>query len=104
MGIAATITDMCTGHPPWPPRNCIGPGVPTVLVGGRPASVMGDMYNVHCAMLGMTLECHVGSVVMGSGTVFIGGRPAARIGDQIAGGLCVSKIMGPGVPTVIIGG
>lgn len=68
-----------------------GPSVPTVLIGGLPAAVVGDL-----------LVC-VGppdSIVKGSATVLIGGKPAARIGDSTAhGGVIVQ-----GLPTVMIGG
>ena len=69
----------------------IGPGVPTVLVGGMPAAVMGD-----------SLVC-VGppdSIVKGSSTVMIGGKPAARMGDSTAHGGSIVL----GLPTVMIGG
>ncbi|WP_323789886.1 PAAR domain-containing protein [Psychroserpens sp.] len=69
----------------------VGPGEPTVLIGGLPAARVGDM-----------LVC-VGppdSIVMGSATVLVGGCPAARMGDETAhGGEIVL-----GIPTVEIGG
>lgn len=55
----------------------IGPGEPTVLIGGLPAARIGDM-----------LLC-VGppdSIIQGSATVIIGGMPAARLGDATAHG------------------
>lgn len=94
---AARISDMHTcpmidpGPKPHVGGPVTGPGVPTVLVGGMPAAVIGDM-----------LVC-IGppdTIVKGSGTVFIGGKPAARIGDQTAhGGIIVA-----GLATVLIGG
>ena len=69
----------------------MGPGVPTVLIGGLPAAVVGD--NAVC----------VGppdAIVKGSATVLIGKKPAARIGDTTAHG--GSIVMG--YPTVMIGG
>jgi uncharacterized Zn-binding protein involved in type VI secretion len=67
-----------------------GPGCPTVLIGGMPASVMGDM----CVCVGPP-----DTVVLGSTGVMIGGKPAARMGDQCAhGGAIVA-----GCPTVLIG-
>ncbi len=69
----------------------IGPGVTNVLIGGIPATVVGD-----------SAVC-VGppdTVVKGSATVLIGGRPAARVGDTMAHG--GSIVMG--WPTVMIGG
>ena len=69
----------------------IGPAVPTVLIGGSPAAVVGDL----CACVGPP-----DSIVKGSTTVLIGGKPAARMGDQTAhGGVIVQ-----GAPTVQIGG
>ncbi len=69
----------------------VGPGEPTVLIGGLPAAKMGD-----------ALVC-VGppdSIATGSATVLIGGMPAARLGDTTAhGGTIVA-----GALTVIIGG
>lgn len=78
-----------------------GPGVPNVLIGGMPASVVGDMVSGAACM---------GSIVMGSATVLIGGRPAARVTSQVTGanpatGVPVSTVVGPpGAPTVLIGG
>jgi uncharacterized Zn-binding protein involved in type VI secretion len=54
-----------------------GPGVPTVLIGGMPAAVIGDL----CVCVGPP-----DSIVMGSFTVLIGGMPAARQGDITAHG------------------
>ena len=69
----------------------IGPGVPTVIIGGMPAAVMGDM----CVCVGPP-----DSIIKGSATVLIGGKPAARMGDNTAHGGVVMI----GFPTVIIGG
>lgn len=67
------------------------PGVPTVLIGGMAAAVVGDM----CVCTGPP-----DTIAKGSGTVLIGGKPAARMGDSTAhGGSIVA-----GCPTVIIGG
>lgn len=96
MPSAARITDMhtcpmVTGVVPHVGGPVTGPGVPTVLVGGLPAAVMGD------------IAVCVGppdTIVKGSATVMIGGRPAARQGDLTAhGGVIVT-----GLPTVQIGG
>lgn len=73
-----------TGGPVLPP------GVPTVLIGGMPASVMGDM----CVCAGPP-----DSIIIGSATVMFGGKPAARMGDSTAhGGSIVA-----GCTTVMIG-
>lgn len=67
-----------------------GPGVPTILIGGQPAAVLGDM----CVCVGPP-----DVVMLGSTGVFYGGKPAARMGDATAhGGVIVA-----GLPTVLIG-
>jgi uncharacterized Zn-binding protein involved in type VI secretion len=81
------------GIPPVPHVGgpIIGPGVPTVLIGKLPASVVGD----NCVCVGPP-----DVTVKGSATVTIGGRPAVRIGDTTAhGGTIVT-----GCFTVIVGG
>lgn len=66
-----------------------GPGVPTVLIGGQPAAVMGDLVSGAAA---------VGPIVMGSPTVMICKRPAARVTSQVAG---VNPATGIPVPTTV---
>jgi len=95
---AARLTDMHTcpmqtpGVPPIPHVGgpITGPGRPTVLLGGMPASVVGDL-----------LVC-VGppdTVAAGSSTVLIGGAPAARMGDSTAHGGSIVL----GAPNVLLG-
>ncbi len=96
---AARLTDLHTcpmqtpGLPPIPHGGgpIVGPCVPTVLIGGLPAAVVGDS----CVCAGPPA-----SIVMGSTTVLIGGKPAARMGDPTAHGGVISL----GLPTVLIGG
>lgn len=96
MPFAARITDMHTcplfnGPVPHVGGPIVGPSAPTVLIGGIPAAVVGDI----CVCVGPP-----DTIVKGSGTVYIGGKPAARMGDTTAhGGVIVQ-----GLPTVIIGG
>ena len=95
---AARIGDMhmcpmvTPGLPPVPHVGgpITGPGCPTVLIGGMPAAVMGDM----CVCVGPP-----DTIVLGSTGVFIGGKPAARMGDQCAHGGAITL----GCPTVLIG-
>ncbi len=93
---AARVTDMhtcpmVTGTVPHVGGPITGPGVPTVLIGGLPAAVLGDM---------ATCSGPPDSIIKGSATVLIGGKPAARMGDTTAhGGVIVG-----GLPTVMIGG
>jgi len=80
------------GLPPIPHVGgpIVGPGCPTVLIGGMPAAVMGDM----CVCVGPP-----DTIVLGSTGVMIGGKPAARMGDQCAHGGAITV----GCPTVLIG-
>jgi uncharacterized Zn-binding protein involved in type VI secretion len=95
---AARLTDMHTcpmqtpGAPPIPHVGgpIIGPGEPTVLIGGLPAAKVGD--NLVCVGPPDT-------IVVGSATVMIGGSPAARMGDTTAHGGSIVL----GEPTVMIG-
>ena len=96
---AARITDLhvcpmvTPGVPPIPHVGgpVTGPGVPTVLIGGLAAAVVGDA----CVCVGPP-----DTIAMGSATVMIGGKPAARVGDLCGHGGSVSL----GLPTVMIGG
>jgi uncharacterized Zn-binding protein involved in type VI secretion len=100
MGLAACFGDMTAcpqvtpGTPPVPHVGgpIVGPGCPTVLIGGKPAATMGDM----AVCVGPP-----DSILKGSATVLIGNKPAARVGDPTTHG---GTIVGPGVPTVMIGG
>jgi uncharacterized Zn-binding protein involved in type VI secretion len=67
-----------------------GPGCPTVMIGGQPAAVMGDM---------AVCTGPPDTVVLGSTGVRFGGTPAARMGDQCAHGGSITI----GCPTVMIG-
>ncbi|MBW3555385.1 MAG: PAAR domain-containing protein [Actinobacteria bacterium] len=88
-----TVCPLVTGVVPHVGGPVIGPGVPTVLIGGMPAAGLGDM---------VTCVGPPNTIAMGSATVFIGGKPAARFGDMCAHGNPL--VPGPGCPTVIIGG
>lgn len=80
----------------------VGPGAMTVLIGGMPAALVGDLQT--CPLV-TGLVPHVGGPIMppGSITVLIEGRPAARVGDMTQ---CVGPpgvIIPPGCLTVLIG-
>jgi len=81
------------GTPPIPHVGgpISGPGCPTVIIGGMPAAVIGDM----AVCVGPP-----DSISKGSATVFFGGKPAARQGDLTAHGGNIVV----GLPTVMIGG
>lgn len=94
---AATITHMhiCPKVEPGPVPHVggpiIGPGAPTVKIGGLNAAIVGDK----CVCVGPP-----DSIQMGSTTVKICGKQAARMGDPTAHG---GKIL-TGLPNVMIGG
>lgn len=84
------VCPMVTGTVPHVGGPIMPPGSPTVLIGGMPAALVGDM----CVCTGPP-----DTIAMGSATVLIGGKPAARMGDSTAhGGTIVA-----GLPTVLIG-
>jgi uncharacterized Zn-binding protein involved in type VI secretion len=92
---AARLTDMhvCpmfTGPVPHVGGPIVGPGAPTILIGGLPAACMGDM----CVCAGPP-----DSIVMGAPEVLFEGRPAARMGDMTAHGGTIAL----GFPTVLLG-
>jgi uncharacterized Zn-binding protein involved in type VI secretion len=86
------------GDPTAHPGAITGPGVATVLIGGMPAAVMGDMHA--CAMPPLAGPHPPTPIVKGSATVLIGGRPAARMGDMSG---CGAPIVA-GMFLVLIGG
>jgi uncharacterized Zn-binding protein involved in type VI secretion len=93
---AARLTDMhvcpmLTVLIPHVGGPIIGPGAPTVMIGGMPAAVLGDM---------VTCVGPPDTIMKGSSTVMIGGKPAARMLDTCAhGGMIVL-----GCFTVLVGG
>ena len=95
---AARLTDnhVCPMVDPGPKPHVGGPILPpcepTVLIGMLPAARVGDK---------ATCVGPPDTIAKGSGTVLIGNKPAARLGDQTAHG---GVIVGPGEPTVMIGG
>ena len=73
-----------------------GPGVATVLIGGKPAAVAGDLHV--CSLPPNAHQPTASPFPMGSATVLAGGRPALRTTDT-----CICGAMAAvGEPTVII--
>ena len=89
---AARVTDVSTHG-----GVITGPGIPTVLIGGMPAAVAGDLHT--CPIPPIVHQPTVSPFPMGSATVLIGGRPALRVGDVCGCGASPAV----GTPTVIIG-
>ena len=85
------VCPMVTGIIPHVGGPILPPGLPTVMIGGMPAAIVGTM----CTCVGPP-----DSIIMGSTTVMIGGKPAARMGDSTAHGGSIVI----GCPTVMIGG
>ncbi len=89
---AARVTDL-SNHG----GTIVGPGEATVLIGGLPASVMGD--NHVCVIPPIVHQPTVSPFPMGSATVLIGGKPSIRTTDT-----CICGAMAAvGEPTVLIG-
>ena len=82
MPAAARVGDM-TGHP----GVITGPGVATVLIGGMPAAVLGDLHT-----------CSFPPPPPHPPTPL---APAIRVGDMSG---CGAPVIPPGCPTVMIGG
>jgi uncharacterized Zn-binding protein involved in type VI secretion len=98
MGLPAARAGDATAHGT---PLAVGPGCPSVFIGGRPAwRAAGD---VHTCPLSDGNKPHVGGTVpSGSPTVLIGGLPAARQGDQILEAGAPNAISA-GETTVLIG-
>lgn len=77
-----------------------GPGVPSVLIEGQPAAVLGDQTT--CPLFDGVVPHVGGPIVTASATVLIGGKRAARVGDINAENVSSATILS-GAPTVIIG-
>ncbi|MEM9337727.1 MAG: PAAR domain-containing protein [Bacteroidota bacterium] len=92
MPAAARVTDT-TNHG----GTIVGPGEPTVLIGGMPAAVLGD--NHVCVIPPPNHVPTVSPFPAGSATVLIGGKPAVRVGDTCICGASAAV----GEPTVMIG-
>lgn len=92
---AARMGDM-TAH-----GGVIAAGLPTVLIGNKPAARVSDMHT--CPMVTGVVP-HVGGPVLppGSPTVLIGNMPAARVTDQCT---CTGPpdVIAMGEFTVLIG-
>jgi uncharacterized Zn-binding protein involved in type VI secretion len=92
MPAAARLGDISTHG-----GTIIGPGIPNVLIGGKPAAVIFDMHS--CVLPPNSHQPTVSPFPLGSPTVLIGGKPALRVGDVCICGASAAV----GTPTVIIG-
>jgi uncharacterized Zn-binding protein involved in type VI secretion len=92
MPAAARVGDVTTHG-----GTIVGPGVPTVFIGGMPAAVATDQHA--CVLPPNAHQPTVGPFPAGSSTVMIGGMPALRTSDASACGAMAAV----GAPTVSIG-
>ena len=76
----------------------VGPGEPTVLIGGMPAAVALD--NHVCVLPPNAHQPTASPFPMGSTTVLVGGKPALRTVDPCGCGAMAAV----GEPTVLVGG
>jgi uncharacterized Zn-binding protein involved in type VI secretion len=105
-------------HPAGPvPTPAPHPGLPltiikgaaTVMIGGPPAARVMDQ-STPCMLPGC-VPAGPGMIMKGSATVMIENMPAGRLNDLTSHPSCVApipapvgKVIGPGCPTVMIGG
>lgn len=74
-------------------------GMPSVMISGSPAAIMGSVTAPHGIKVGDACVPHVGTVNAGSAKVFFGGFPAARVGDLVE----VDGAIITGSPAVLVG-
>jgi uncharacterized Zn-binding protein involved in type VI secretion len=89
---AARVTDLSTHG-----GTIVGPGEPTVLIGGIPAAVATDQHV--CALPPPGHVPTASPFPVGSATVLIAGKPALRVGDVCLCGASAAI----GEPTVLLG-
>jgi len=88
---------VCVGDTSTHGGTITGPGSATVLIGGKPAAVVGDMHV--CSLPPPYHVPTVSAFPSGSATVMFGGVPALRTTDT-----CICGAMAAvGQPTVMIG-
>ncbi|HSU06620.1 MAG TPA: PAAR domain-containing protein [Acetobacteraceae bacterium] len=94
-------------HPPMPLP--IISGSPNVMIGGQPAARATDQ--TQPCLIPACVPGGPGVIAKGSATVMINKMPAARLNDNTMHAACVGPIpgptgmiIGPGCPTVLIGG
>lgn len=97
---AARIGDLCAHG-----GTIVGPGCPTVLIGGMPAvRGMPAMDTAVCPMFNGPVPHVTGTILKGSTTVMIGFMPAARVSDPVGPpAVCAGNAIALGEFTVLIG-
>jgi uncharacterized Zn-binding protein involved in type VI secretion len=77
MPAAVRLTDMCTGHGPFPPRPSVQASS-DVYINNLGAHRVGDKWAAHCAG-----KCHDSEQLTGASSVFVNNKALARVGDMI---------------------
>lgn len=80
----ARVSDTCTGHDGFPPRESIS-GSPNVRVNGLPVHRIGDNWETHC-----NSTCHDSILGTGSTKMRVNGLFVGRVGDTIECGSSVA--------------
>lgn len=81
---ASRIGDFCTGHTGFSPCPALQ-GSKDVMLEGRGALRVGDMFSVHCT----PDECHSGRLARGSANVKVNGLPLGHIASPLDCGAMV---------------
>ena len=89
MPLATTIGHKDLPHCSLPVRAI---GIPRVLVGGIPWSLLGDVNIPHLIPTGTKCVPHVAPIGVGSSKVIVGGRPAGLVSSKLIG--CTAVAMG----------
>ena len=99
--------------PKFGPSNVIASVTPTVLAGGKPVATLFSIVEPHGnyydpKALGYNPACAETELSIGpySTTVFVEGLPVALTGGPGVGTMCgctFHSVVGPGIPTVIVG-
>lgn len=84
------VCPMCSGTVPHVGGPVMGPGIPTVLINGKPAAVMGDK----CTCVGPP-----DTIIKGNPMVLVDGKPMVCMGDMTAHGGSIVV----GEPNILVG-
>ena len=96
MPVACTIGDADLVHCSLPVRAI---GFPTVLVNGRPWSLLGDLNIPHLLPASPSCVVHTAPIAAGTPKVLINGRPGGIVGSPLVACTAVAT----GFPKVICG-
>lgn len=75
------VGDLCSGHPPFPPRTVSINQNTKVTIGNKPIVVVGDTWELHCGS-----GCHIGVSAVGYNKITIAGKPVVIAGLPITCG------------------